>query len=63
MYFAEERNQDDQFWETRDGALEVVGDFLCDLMHLCDLALPVTFEELVERGRMHYEAERRGGRR
>lgn len=32
---------------------EVIGDLLCDLMHLCG----DQFEEFLRAGRMHYEAE------
>jgi len=34
----------------------VVGDFLADLMHLCDKN-GVNFETLLEKGRNHYESE------
>lgn len=33
-----------------------VGDFLADLMHLCDKK-GVNFEDLLEKGRGHYESE------
>lgn len=36
-----------------------IGDLLADLMHLCD-ALDVDFDEMVDRGRMHYEPETHG---
>lgn len=37
----------------------VIGDLLGDLRHLCD-ALGLDFEDLVEAGRFHYDAELRG---
>lgn len=40
-------------WET------LVGDLMADLMHLCD-ALGVDFDEMVEKGRSHYEPELHG---
>lgn len=36
-----------------------VSDLLGDLMHLCD-ALDIDFDEAVEKGRWHYEAEIEG---
>lgn len=43
-----------------DESLEtVIGDFLADLLHLCDLE-GIYFEDMVSRARAHYEAEVNG---
>lgn len=39
-----------------DGFETIGADFIGDLMHLCDM-LEIPFEEILEAGRRHYEAE------
>lgn len=48
--FAEETGAEDE---------NIVSDFLCDLMHLCD-ALSVDLTDEMDRARVHYTAELRG---
>jgi hypothetical protein len=42
--------------ENKDNNEEVIGDFLCDLRHLCD-ALGLDWESLNDSGAMHYRDE------
>lgn len=37
----------------------VLGDFLCDFMHLC-AAVDVDFEHVVDRARYHFDPEQKG---
>lgn len=42
-----------------DWGIELIGDLICDLLHLAE-ANGIVADEVIIQGRMHYEAERNG---
>lgn len=54
--FGEETGQIDYDMTDREAVMEIAGDLICNLFHLVGAA-GVTPEELVDRARMHYDAE------